>query len=114
MELTIDMETTKEISNISMNFLDDPRHWIFTPQNIEVTVSADGVKYTNAKLNTTYNFKTAMDEHYEATPINFKFSIAPQRVRFVHVKAKNWSQVPDWRYRANRKTMIACDEILVN
>lgn len=114
MEVTIDMETTKEVTNITMNFLDDPRHWIFTPQNIEVTVSADGIKYTEAKLNTTYNYNATMEEHYDAAPVNFKFTVAPQRVRFVHVKAKNWPIVPDWRFRANRKTMIACDEILVN
>jgi hypothetical protein len=114
MEVTIDMETTKEVTNITMNFLDDPRHWIFTPKNIEVTVSADGIKYTEAKLNTTFNYNATMEEHYDAAPVNFKFTVAPQRVRFVHVKAKNWPIVPDWRFRANRKTMIACDEILVN
>jgi hypothetical protein len=114
-DVTIDMETTKEVSHISMNFLDDPRHWIFLPHEIEITVSADGYKYHTAIAEpTNYNLATALDEHYDAKPVNFNFKLFPQRVRYVHVKVKNQSIIPNWRYRPNKKPMLAIDEIYLN
>lgn len=113
-DVTIDMKTSKKVTSISINFLDDPRHWIFTPKDIEVSVSVDGINYTPAKINVPYNYKETMEEHYNAKPINFIFTTQNSQVRFIHVKAVNWQNIPDWRFRANRKSMIACDEIMVD
>lgn len=113
MEATIDMETSKEVSTITVTFLDDPRHWIFVPAALEVTLSLDGVNYTKASLSAPYDFKAAMEEHYESAPVTFTFKVSPQRARFIHVKAQNQPVVPEWRFRPNRKPMIACDEVMV-
>jgi hypothetical protein len=115
MEALIDMGSTKEVSSVSMNFLDDPRHFIFTPRAIEVSVSTDGKSYTPATASANNgSYQAGMEEHYETSLANFKFGIKPQQVRFIKVKAKNWPAVPQWRFRPNRKPMIACDEVLVN
>ncbi len=114
-DVTIDMETTKEVDSISFNLLDDPRHWIFLPSQIEVTVSSDGVKYVTAKpVNGNPNLNEAMDEHFTCSPSLFQYVIPPMRVRFVHVKIKNQPIIPTWRFRANKKPMLAIDEIYVN
>ncbi|MES2689213.1 MAG: DUF4838 domain-containing protein, partial [Bacteroidota bacterium] len=115
MAATIDMETTKEVANINMNFLDDPRHFIFLPSDIEVMVSTDGKSYTPADpVSTNLKKEAAMEEHYETTLVNYKFTIKPRQVRFIKVTAKNWPSVPEWRFRPNRKPMLACDEVFVN
>ncbi len=115
LDVTIDMESTKEVRQINMNFLDDPRHWIFLPESLEVLVSADGENYKTAKP-ASGNPQTPanIEEHYETTPTNFQFNITPQPVRFVRVVARNRTRVPEWRFRPNKKPMLACDEIFVN
>lgn len=115
MAATLDMESTKEVSSIAMNFLDDPRHFIFLPEDIEVMVSKDGQSYTKATPAPANPKKqAAVEEHYETSPVNHAFTIKPQQVRFIKVVAKNRKTLPEWRFRPNRKPMIACDEVFVN
>ncbi|TAE86701.1 MAG: DUF4838 domain-containing protein [Bacteroidetes bacterium] len=115
MVVNIDMESNKEVRQITMNFLDDPRHWIFLPENIEVKVSVDGQNFTVAKpAATNMQLGPSIDEHYETTSVPFQFNIKPQLARYVQVTVKNRSGVPEWRFRPNKKAMLACDEIYVN
>lgn len=112
---TIDLGETKQVDRISMNFLDDPRHWFFLPEDVEVSVSDDGRKYVTSKAAVTNPVAAAdIEEHYEIKPVNYSFSIKPQKVRFVKVMAKNRKTIPYWRFRPNRKPMLGCDEIFVN
>jgi hypothetical protein len=110
MVATIDLGSSKKVSSVKMHFLDDPRHWIFLPENVTIEVSADG---TNFKPIATINTPLA-DEHYENTIREFSAkNKSSASVRFIRVSATNLSALPSWRYRENKKPMIACDEIYV-
>ena len=110
MVATIDLGKATSVSQIKMHFLDDPRHWIFLPENINVEVSADGASYHSiADLSSPAN-----EEHYDKS---IKEYVAKQTkatpVRYIRVTAKNLSSLPTWRYKDGKKPMIACDEVYV-
>jgi len=110
MVATIDMGVAKNISGIKMHFLDDPRHWIFLPSKISVEVSDDGVAYRPL----TSFANPVPYEHYELAITPFAAEAkAKAKARYVRVTANNLSALPDWRYRENKKPMIACDEVYV-
>ncbi|RBL91171.1 hypothetical protein DF182_00675 [Chitinophaga flava] len=111
MNATLDLGKAVVVKKVSMNFLEDPRHWIFRPAGITVEVSADGQHFT-----TIGNISNQMpEEHYdiEMPAFDFENKGAEMPVRFIRVKATNWPALPSWRYRERRQPMIACDEIWV-
>lgn len=108
MEATIDMGAVKNVSGMKMHFLDDPRHWIFLPSSIKIEVSEDGTTFR--PYNTITN--PAPDEHYQAAVTPFAAE-GKTKARYVRITAANLTQLPAWRYRENKKPMIACDEVYV-
>ena len=93
-----------------MHFLDDPRHWIFLPATVKVEVSEDGVKYTALPTQTS----PANEEHYELSIKEYNVqNTGKGKVRYIRVTAANSATLPVWRYKDNKKPMIACDEIYV-
>ena len=110
MVATIDLGKEQSISKVIMHFLDDPRHWIFLPSSVKIEVSTDGVKYD---LLVDAPWK-ASEEHYELTIQKSEtLTEKPRQVRYIKVTANNLTTLPVWRYRDNKKPMLACDEIYV-
>lgn len=109
MVATIDLGKATKISGIQMHFLDDPRHWIFLPENITVELSTDGSNYHSAA-----DFKSSsLSEHYEAAVKDFTTKPLSGSARYIKVTAYNLKSLPEWRFRDGKKPMIACDEIYV-
>lgn len=110
LQAVIDLGRPVEWKNISITFLEDPRHWIFRPASIEVLVSADGKNFSS--LGTVSN--TMPGEHYTAQRMEYRFgNKGTGSARYLKVTAGNWPQLPEWRFRAQKKPMIACDEAWV-
>ena len=110
MVVTIDLGKAQKVSKVLMHFLDDPRHWIFAPSTIKIETSADGVNYhVIADI-----ASPAPEEHYNLS-INKSEATIPGTgtARYIRVTANNLTTLPEWRYRDNKKPMIACDEIYV-
>ncbi len=112
MVATIDLGKAQKVSDVKLHFLDDPRHWIFLPEKIKIEMSADGINYyTITDLSNPPN-----EEHYL---LSIKEYIAANtahsntQIRYIRVTANNLTSLPEWRYRDNKKPMIACDEIYV-
>lgn len=110
MVATLDAANIKGAGNISINFLDDPRHWIFPPEQVILETSADGKTFTRLASKT-------MDkpvEHNEAGIVNVLFKLpAGVEARLIRVTAINARELPAWRNYSNKKPMIACDEIML-
>ncbi len=107
---TIDLGKAQSISRIKMHFLDDPRHWIFHPERVSIDVSSDGNTYHTLEI---LNTPTG-EEHYDVTVKDYTSQHAVhEKVRYIRVTANNLQALPAWRYRPNKKPMIACDEIYV-
>lgn len=109
MEAVIDMGSLKPVRSVSLHFLDDPRHWIFPPSRIEVFLSKNGHDYVRAgekKLG-------APEEHYHVNIVEADLPAAGE-CRYLKVVAHGLEQLPDWRDRAGKKPMLACDEVWVH
>lgn len=107
---TIDLGTPQSVKTIKMHFLDDPRHWIFLPEKVKVEGSSDGSDYhTIDELSSPPN-----EEHYE---LNIKEYTAQNKAvtsyRYIKVTASNSGNLPAWRFKEEKKAMIACDEVYV-
>lgn len=110
MEVVVDMKKIKKVSSVEINFLEDPRHWIFRPEAVIVSVSEDGRTYrkTGALKNST------PEENYSVRMLPHTFSLQKETpVRFIKIKAVPPEQLPFWRYHKRKKPMIACDEVWV-
>ncbi|MES2328256.1 MAG: DUF4838 domain-containing protein [Bacteroidota bacterium] len=108
LEATVDMMSLKKVNTITLNFLEDARHWIFRPSAIGIEVSADGLQYHALETVT----QQMPEEDYSANFLPFRFTIN-ENIRYIRVKAANWPRLPAWRYHKYKKPMIACDEIWV-
>jgi len=114
MVATIDMGKPIKGKTVSINFLDDPRHWIFEPASISVAYSIDGVNfttfgnYTNKELNIGEEYYAVIKKRQV---FNLPNNIA---IRYVKVIASPISSLPNWRFRQGRKAAICCDEIWVH
>ena len=110
MVATIDLGKAENVTHVKMHFLDDPRHWIFLPEKITIDVSADGNSYKTLE---TYA-GGAGEEHYGVTVKDYTTQRPlREKIRYIRVTANNLQALPAWRFRANKKPMIACDEIYV-
>ena len=109
---TVELEKPILLSAVTMHFLDDPRHWIFLPDNITVESSTDGIEYKMVGTTTP----TEADEHYNVTVTGFDIrntSKKKEKVKWLKITARCPAQLPAWRNRDNKKPMIACDEFFV-
>jgi hypothetical protein len=110
MVATMDMGTVKSFGAVALNFMDDQRHWIFLPKNIQVEYSVDGNDYKPLAAAQTHVMQE--QEGVKIVPHTFR-SAGPVSARYIRVKAVNPGQMPPWRSHPTKKPIIACDEIMV-
>lgn len=107
-EPSFEIETKKlDFNTLKLNFLDDQRHWIFTPKKIII------YGYENQKWKLLEE-KTCdiLTENDQITTksweiINQKFS------SFIKIKIviKPQTELPEWRKRKNKKPSVMIDEV---
>jgi predicted alpha-1,2-mannosidase len=111
-EAIIDMQSTREISQITANFLQDTRSWILMPTKVEYYISDDNVNFT---LFDTQN-NTIDPKEYKSIIKGFKSVKKPVKARYVKVKATNFGKLPEWHqgFPFNGEAFIFVDEITVD
>lgn len=106
MDIAFEFKQGSKIGVVELNFLQDPRHWIFPPEEVRISISVDGQNEEEVLLQRT----ETLDEDYTVQKV--KFSTAIDRdVKVVHIVAKPFQHLPEWRYHPRRKVSMACDEI---
>ncbi|WP_333694069.1 GH92 family glycosyl hydrolase [Flavobacterium sp.] len=110
-EAVIDMQSTREMSQITANFLQDTRSWILMPTKVEYYISDDNVNFT---LFDTQN-NTIDPKNYNSIINGFKSVKKPVKARYVKVKATNFGKLPEWHqgFPFNGEAFIFVDEITV-
>lgn len=109
MEFSLDLKKNTDVEKISMNFLVDPRHWIFAPRSVRVEVSSDGTNYKEIGV---IDYPTEED-NYKVSRADFTFKNLQKEIRYIRVLAQPLTGLPAFRYHKTKKPMIACDEIWV-
>ncbi|UPQ80293.1 GH92 family glycosyl hydrolase [Flavobacterium azooxidireducens] len=110
-EAVIDMQSTREISQITANFLQDTRSWILMPTKVEYYISDDNVNFT---LFDTQN-NTIDPKDYNSITKGFKSIKKYVKARYVKVKANNFGKLPEWHqgFPFDGEAFIFVDEITV-
>lgn len=110
-EAVIDMQSSREISQITANFLQDTRSWILMPTKVEYYISDDNVNFT---LFDTQN--NTIDPKDNASNIKgFESHKSNAKARYVKVKAHNFGKLPEWHqgFPFNGEAFIFIDEITI-
>ncbi len=111
MVATVDLGKAQNIKQISMNFLNDVRHWIFIPEKVTIELSDDGVNYK--AIQSPVLPPNEATEQMKVSIVKASVSAKATNARYIRVTAANMASLPAWRQRENKKPMIACDEIFV-
>lgn len=110
-EAIIDMQSTREINQITANFLQDTRSWILMPTKVEYYISDDKVHFM--LIDTQYN--TIDPKEYKSTIKGFESNNKPVKTRYVKVKATNFGKLPEWHqgFPFDGDAFIFIDEITI-
>lgn len=111
-ECVVDMQSTRQISAITSNYLQDTRAWILMPTKVDYYISEDNINFT--KVGTVDN--TVDPKEYEVVIKPFELKIKPQKARYVKVVATNFGKLPEWHqgHPFDGEAFIFVDEITVD
>lgn len=109
---TVDLGSQKEISTVSVNFLQDQGAWIFYPTEVQCLVSKDGKNYT--ALSTQKIDASKRNSELEIKSLEFK--IPKTEYKYVKIIAKKLGVLPEWHlgYPMDGRSWIFVDEISIN
>jgi hypothetical protein len=109
-EAVVDLQESKEITEISARFLQDQRSWILMPTKVEYYISEDNVNFTFfGSLSNTLDPKLE-----ENTILNFiSNETKGKQARYVKVIAKNFGKLPEWHQGFGGDAFIFVDEITI-
>ena len=105
----VNLGETKDISAVSLTFLQDLSVWIFLPRQVQVSISNDGFNYQKVVVLATdvpLDARGALIEGFRA-----EFENA--RAKFIRVEARNIGVCPEWHTGAGEPAWIFLDEVVV-
>ncbi len=108
-EMTVDMGETEPYSSVSVGVLSDKPSYVFNPEKVTVSVSEDGVEFTEVAAQ-EYAVDGA-DVPDEASVLTLTFP--ETAARYVRVKVTPVQKIPDWHIAAGKRTFVFIDEVVV-
>jgi predicted alpha-1,2-mannosidase len=108
----IDLGREKSINNVSINFLQDQKSWIFLPTEVSYSVSIDGKNFISMDNKI---FRTPLpDENTTIEQVNFQSK--GKTSRYIKIIAKKLGSLPEWHlgYEHQGKSWLFVDEITIN
>ncbi len=108
-DILVDLGQTQRVNIIKAGFLQDQNSWIFMPEWVEFSVSANGKDYK-----TVGREINKIDERNDGG-ITHDFSVmtAGMNVRYIKVIGKNRATCPEWHPGAGNPAWLFVDEIVV-
>ncbi|MEL6811270.1 MAG: GH92 family glycosyl hydrolase [Bacteroidota bacterium] len=109
----VDLGKVQPIDNISVNFLQDQRSWIFLPTEVECYVSDNPRNFYKSLPKKTFPSEEPSEEIKIATS---QFNMNNYSARYVKIVAKNLGPVPEWHlgHPYDGKAWIFIDEIEID
>jgi alpha-L-fucosidase len=108
-EVIVDLESKKEVKQLSIGCLQDQNYWIFFPDQVDFFLSDDGVIF---KL--IQSIKTTASDPVETILIkDFSYEPMDLKTRYIKIIAKNIGHCPPWHKGAGDKAWLFVDEILI-
>ena len=109
-EFTIELSMPTDINKLFIGYGVQPNDWVLMPKGIKVSVSTDGVTYTNPVIADfpVYNNAKDVKRREEA-----KANINVKGVKFIKVYVESYKTLPEWHDYAGENAWIMLDEITV-
>ena len=99
----------KELSEIYVGILSDPKSWIFFPKSVQVEVSFDGTTFQTIDKR---QIPMIAPTETAATRKELQFRLkSTATVKVIRIKAENAGKCPDWHLGAGNDTWLFFDEI---
>lgn len=109
LEAIIDLGNETEIREVSADFLQDTRSWVFLPKLFTASWSTDGEKFN--KIGTVVNITP--DNKSGAFIQNYSVTVNGIKARYIKVVAESLKTCPSWHIGSGQKAWIFTDEIVV-
>ena len=109
LEAVVDLGAEKMIQTVTTGFLDQPQAWIFMPQAVTVSLSADGEHWSDSQSWTG----EALSLTGPPTRREVALSFPKEKARFVRVQTRSRRVCPSGHAGAGRPCWLFADEILV-
>ncbi len=107
-DVVIDIGEAVPLSNISMNFFQHiSATSVMLPVNVEILISEDGKSYKSF-----FNKSYEIDKNRSPVIRCVKVKFPEQKVKYIHVIAKNMRTLPDWHIRKG-DAWVFVDEVSV-
>ena len=110
-EFTIELSQPKNINKLYVGYGVCPNDWVLMPKDIKVSVSTDGVTFTEPKFaeSPVYNGNTkeVKRKDYARATLN------ATGVKYIKVYVENYKTLPEWHDFAGEKAWIMLDEIRI-
>ncbi|HPT01972.1 MAG TPA: alkaline phosphatase family protein [Bacteroidales bacterium] len=108
-DATIDFGKKRDITSIGIEFLQQPKSWIFLPEVIEYYISPDGVNWE-----LTGDLKPAdADGSLQSGPVTLKRNFDLIITRYLRIKVKNIGACPEGHPGAGQKAWLFISEVTV-
>lgn len=115
MEVVLDLEKTETVQKVSMDFLQMVYSWIFLPEDLELSISDDGMNFR--KISTVKNDNvidsTETLRADKSDIFDFSFRFEPVKARYLKIKARSLKTCPRWHTGYPGKAWLFTDEIVV-
>ena len=108
-EASVDLGKIKEIDTIQARFLQSINSWIFLPQNVEFSISEDGIHFEKIAA-----FDNTAKLHQQEAFVEMNTAKTEgKKARYIRVFAKNLGICPVWHAGKGGKAWLFVDEIVV-
>jgi hexosaminidase len=108
LELVVDLEEQTNISSLSSNFYLYNNAWIFLPQEVVYSISADGEQWT--ELGRVGHNIPLTEEAEMIQPFALALST---NARYVKMTAINLKETPEWHDSPGEPVWLFCDELII-
>jgi len=109
MDVIIDLGSEIAVTLISSRFMANVGSWIFLPEKVEYSSSADGESFIPLHAIVT-NLKP---EEQESRTEEYFASFPAVTTRYIRVVARGLGTCPPWHAGAGGKAWLFCDEIII-
>ena len=107
-DITVDLGRVQTVSEVSINFLEDQRSWIFLPTAVELALGLDEQTKTIDKIELP-----EITPRKESMQKTIRFSLDGSLQRYIHLKAKNFGTLPPWHLGYGGEAWLFADEITI-
>ena len=108
-EAIIDLQEEMPVDYIECGFLVNQGSWIFSPQQVLISTSTDGIEYF---VRRSFEVKAGARNLTQEIE-KFKVELEKSSVRYVKINAKNIATCPAWHDGSGSKSWLFIDEIIV-